>query len=235
LQALIEQAEKPLKEQIAKYEEARIVKLETELLTFAENTAKNLSLRPEYFSKFAIQSDWTKKKPKITATRKVIVTEIENLLSQQRNDDEAEQLRQQRTEMIRQLCDVHSQSAGLKTPLLPCDVGHLVAEAPLPEISGIIIQACHDRLNLEQKAAREAVMTEPPLPPTQPSFQSGPPPMPEFIPVPPPPMPPVMPALWDVDMRLLGITLPQAVEVKAFYAQHGIKYEVISQNVRGNG
>ncbi|WP_215832308.1 hypothetical protein, partial [Pelorhabdus rhamnosifermentans] len=206
-------------------------------------------LRPEYVGKFSIQSAWIKRTAKITTTRKAIVTEIENLLSQQKNDDEAEQLRQQRTEMIRQLCEVHSQSAGLKTPLLPCDVGHLVAEAPLPEISGIIIQACHDRLNLEQKAAREAAaVTEPPLPPTQPSFQSGPPLlppapssfqsgpplMPEFVPVPPPPMPPVMPSTWDVVLKLPGITIPQANGFKAYLASNGMSYEVISQEPRGN-
>ncbi|MBU2704181.1 hypothetical protein Ga0466249_005335, partial [Sporomusaceae bacterium BoRhaA] len=69
LQALIEQAEKPLKEQIDKYEEARVVKLESELLTFAENTSNNLGLRPEYVGKFSIQSAWIKRTAKITTTR----------------------------------------------------------------------------------------------------------------------------------------------------------------------
>lgn len=250
LQSLVGQAEKPLQEQILKYENARTVKLESELLLFAETAANNLKLRPEYFGKFAIQSGWTKKSMKLPAAKKAVITVIEDMLSQQSRDDEAVKLKRERIEMIAGLCQVHSQSAGLKTPVIPDDVNHLVAMAPLPEISNIIIQVCHDRQNLERVAAapEPVIVLEPTIIqptyaspaaqqfiPPSPVMQSGPPlpPVrPQFIPNAMPPMPPVMPALWDVVLRLPGITIPQAAGFKAFLDDHGIRFEVVSQEKR---
>jgi hypothetical protein len=251
LQLLVEQVEKPLKDQILKYENARIVKLESELLTFAEKSANSLGVRPEYFGKFAIKSDWTKKTAKLPATKKAVITVIEDMLSQQSRDDEAVKLKRERIEMIAGLCAVHSQSAGLKTPVIPDDVNHLVAMAPLPEISNIIIQVCHDRRDMEQRAAipdpppaaPEPVIIEPTYIPSgpprfvppNPVSQSGPPmpPVhPQFIPNAIPPMPPVMPATWNVVLRLPEITIPQASGFKAFLDDRGIRFEIVSQEKR---
>ncbi|MDU2063747.1 MAG: DUF1351 domain-containing protein [Sporomusaceae bacterium] len=251
LQALVEEAERPLKEQILQYENERVCKAESDLLDFAEKTAYNLGLRPEYVGRFAIQSKWTNRSARLSSSKKEIVQVLDELLSQQNAYDEAEKLKVQRADLIASLCEVHSQSTGLKTPVTPEDVEQLLTDTPLPEITNVIIQACHDRKNIEARAAATemisdlpvappiSVSCDPPLPPMdllpgviEVSVMTSP--VPEFIPTAIPPMPPVMPPRWDVVLSLPGITIMQAQMFKGFLAEHGIIYTVINQTQRSD-
>jgi predicted metal-dependent hydrolase len=154
---LIEKAETPLKKQILEYENDRIKKLEEELKKFAQTTATNMGVRDEYF-KFSVQSQWTKRTAKKNTVRKEIVTEIENMLNSQRRDDEAKEMAKQRTGLIEGQCSAHSISLGLKTPILPRDVIHLIDNVPLGDIPGIILFECKKRLDVETAVIAEAEM-----------------------------------------------------------------------------
>jgi hypothetical protein len=154
---LIEKAENPLKKQILEYENDRVLKLEEELKKFAQNTATNMGVRVEYF-KFSVQSKWTNRTAKENAVRKEIVTEIETMLDSQRRDDEAKEMAKQRIGLIEGQCSAHSISLGLKTPILPRDVIHLIDNVPLGDIPGIILFECKKRLDIETAVIAEAEM-----------------------------------------------------------------------------
>lgn len=155
---LIEKAETPLKKQILEYENDRVKKLEEDLKKFAKTTATNMGVRDEYF-KFSVQSTWTKRTAKKNTVRKEIVAEIETMLDSQRRDDEAKEMAKQRIDLIKGQCVAHS--AGLKTPIVPDDVNHLLVDASLVDIPGIILAECQKRADME---AKEAALTVPKIP-----------------------------------------------------------------------
>ncbi|SFM37009.1 DUF1351 domain-containing protein [Pelosinus propionicus] len=155
---LIEKAETPLKKQILEYENDRVLKLEEELKKFAQTTATNMGVRDEYF-KFSVQSKWTNRTAKKNAVRKEIVTEIESMLDSQRRDDEAKEMARQRIDLIKGQCVAHS--VGLKTPIMPDDVNHLLVDASLADIPNIIMAECQKRADMEAKAAAPNVEPAP--------------------------------------------------------------------------
>lgn len=155
---LIEKAEAPLKNQTLQYEKDRIIAKEAELNKFAQTTATNMGVRPEYF-KIIIPSQWTNRTARDSAIRKEIVTQIETMLESQRRDDEAKEMAKQRIDLIDGQCQVHS--AGLKTPVVPCDVNHLLVGVTLSDIPGIILAECMKRAEMERKAAEPVVEERP--------------------------------------------------------------------------
>lgn len=159
---LIEKAETPLKEQTLKYEQDRIAIKEDELKKFAQKTATNMGVRPEYF-KIVIPSTWTNRTAKQAAVRKEIVKAIETMLDAQRRDDEAAEMAKQRAGLIESQCLTHS--VALKTPVVPEDVNHLLVGVALPDISGIILAECQKRAEMEAKAAAVVPSIEPVTPP----------------------------------------------------------------------
>lgn len=239
LQSLVEKAETPLKEQILKYEDDRRDKQENYWTCWMHTTAKNMGLRDNCaLTQLSVKPQWLNRTAKEATIRKEIVTEIEQLLDQQRKADEAAELQRQKTELIAQLCVSTSKTFMLKTVVVPEDVKHLVFSAGLAEIPGIIADECRKRAEMEQKAA------EPPQPEfTPPSHVDAAPPMPSYTqecaPAPYPPMPPVpakmppcpppintaLPELWDANLRVWGITVSQAEALKAYMSQNGIKFE----------
>lgn len=261
LQQLVEEAEGPLKRQIAQYEVDRVQKREGELQQFILNTSANLGLRAEYCD-IPVQSKWTNRTAKDGAVKQEIVGIIETLLDRQRRDDEAAELARQRAEMIEQLCASNSESLGLQTPVRPAEVNHLLGSVSLTEIPAVIAKVCSDRYEMEQRAAdaaraaaevqaqkqASALPAEPTLPPMPPSGPPMPPPAP---PAPPihnfePPMPPAYqtpidippaipsrPVIWDVDLRLVGVTVQQAILIKDYIKSLGVECTPINQTKRG--
>lgn len=255
LQALVEQAEAPLKKQILQYELERVKAREVELLEFGRKTAKSLGLRDDYF-KLAIPSKWTNRTAKTTAVKKEIITEIENLLDNQRQADEAAELKRQREELIIQLCESSSKGFGLKTAIVPADIAHLVKDVSLMDIPTIIQEACSARLELEVEAAKPPEPVEQPIVTPVEALPLMPPelmptdyakvPAPDQLPEPPPaqrvPMPPPVPPssaiaptlYFDCVIRYPKITIRQAAAIKQFIAAQGIQYEVVSQIQRSD-
>ena len=158
---LIEKAEAPLKNQTLQYEKDRIIAKEAELNKFANTTATNMGVRPEYF-KIIIPSQWTNRTAKDPAVRKEIVAQIEAMLDSQRRDDEAKEMEKQRIGLIEGQCQVHS--ANLKTPVVSEDVNHLLVGVTLSDIPGIILAECQKRAEMERKAAEPVVEILPPQP-----------------------------------------------------------------------
>ena len=150
---LIEKAETPLKDQTAKYEQERVAAKEIELNKFAQATALSMGIRNNYFV-FAVQSQWTNRTAKDPAVRKEIVILIETMLDAQRRDDELAEMEKQRVGLIEGQCIACS--VGLKTPVAPGDVNHLLVSVKLSDIPGIILAECQKRADMEAKAAADA-------------------------------------------------------------------------------
>lgn len=251
LLAIVEAVEKPLQKQILAYEDERRQTKEAELREFGHKTALNLGLRQE-FNTLVIDTKWTNRTAKESEVRKQIVTAIEGMLEQQRQADDAAELRRQRYALIAQLCESNSITLQLATPVTPQDVAAAVAQATLAEIPGIISEFCQKRADMEQKAA-ESVATAihiaaeyakppaqnhppvepdpgPPLPPMPPVRTAGDPPLPPGFrrpELPPAFMPPPMPApeLWDATLRVIGVTVAQAEALKTYMLIQGIQFE----------
>lgn len=249
---LIEKAEKPLKDQTLKYESDRIIAKEAELKTFAQKTATNMGVRPEYFN-IVIPSQWTNRTAKDSAVRKKVVISIETMLDAQRRDDEAREMAKQRIGLIEGQRLAHS--ALLKTPVVPGDVNHLLVGVALAEIPGIILAECQKRADVEAKASADAIKVE--LPPTispQPDYIPDIDPCPEWVgseiylpdpvlqlpPIPPlppaprsmPPMPPsqqIQPQLFKCVIEYPNITVQEATAIKEFLSSRAIGYRIISQ------
>jgi hypothetical protein len=242
---LIEKAESPLKDQTLKYERERILTKEKELGDFAAKTSVNMGIRNSYFN-FIVKSQWTNRTAKDSTSRKEIVAMLEAMLDNQRRDDEAKEIAKQRVGLIEGQCRAHS--AGLKTPVMPSDVNHLLVSVALSEIPGIILCECQKRADMEAKAAEPAPVMrnhfvsnefiddlgfdgnyQPPLPSTEILKPTS------FIlpPMPPvsramPPMPPKQ-DLYDVILKLPGITVQQAGAVKQSFINIGVTYEIVKQ------
>jgi hypothetical protein len=227
LQALIEAAETPLKTQIQHYEDIRVVKRENEIREYAKERAEVKGLREERFAQFIILPEWTRRSTKDTTYRKEVNKAIDLLIEQQKNADEAALLRKQKNDLIQRMCEVYSR--GLKTPVTPEDVAHVTHDAALPDIPEIVMAECDKRREVENKAAIDSCDTNPDVGPSLP-------------PVSVLPLPPINPALggppihqdvYDVDLRLPGITIAQANEILAFFASRNITYQVLRQTTAG--
>ncbi|AJQ26888.1 DUF1351 domain-containing protein [Pelosinus fermentans] len=157
---LIEKAETPLKKQILEYESDRVAKKEAEFKLFAQTTATDMGVRDEYF-KITISSQWTKRTARVSTVKKEIVAEINSMLETQRRNDEALELQRQKEEMIVAVCSAHSM--GLKTPVTSSDIAHLIVNAELAAIPGIILAECQKRAEMEAKAAAPKVELSPPV------------------------------------------------------------------------
>lgn len=246
LQSLVEDAEGPLKVQIQVYEDERIKTARKAWEEFSKKTAGNMGLRDEY-GPVPIDEKWLNRGAKSATVRKEIVSIIEGLLVQQKNADDAAALAKQRAELIQNLCEVHS--AGLKTPVTPAEVSHLLKSAELLEIGPIIVEACDARREMERRAAEAAaappmppevmstsmepvrtIIAPEPMPPVPKPTQSFDPPMPTAQLTPAAPCPPSC-VTYRVVLEFPAITMDQAAAAKAFYTQHGINYKPISQEM----
>jgi hypothetical protein len=158
---LVKQAESPLKDQIQKYEDARIERRENEIQEFAKEQAGMRGLRDENFTQFVILPEWTRRTAKEASTNKAVIKTIDLLVEHQKNADEAKLLREQKTELIAKMCEIYSRT--LKTTITPEDIVHLTKDATLPQIPEIIMNAATKRMELETTAAAAVEVTPPPV------------------------------------------------------------------------
>ncbi len=245
----IEEVEKPIKEQIAKYEDERVEKRTSELTAFAKTYAASVNLRDEYFV-YEVPARLTNRTVSDSAAKKEITVVLDQLVAKQGEDDavKAEQLRKdeetaellrQRDAMIDLLCKSNSAALGLKTPITLEDIRPLIADdtsiACLPDL---IVAECRKRYQVETAAAAPAPAAE--YVGVDPAAEGGdrtvyiPPPVAWG---PPPPLPPpaaaapvdVQPQLFEVVLKFPAISIVNAGALKLWLSDAGIGYEVISQ------
>jgi hypothetical protein len=222
---LIFSVEKPIKDQLEKYENKRRERKEQIVWGIIHTTAAELGLEGKYIGQMAIDNKWLNR----TTTIKEITEDVQGricwLLDVQAKDRQAALFSEQKEKMSRLLCQSLSTEAELITPLIYEEIERQIA--PLPDILAVetyIKQEVDQRKEREQRAARLAI--EKAGPPGTPSVQ---------IPDTPPQMssavPPVYPSVetWDVVLRLPAIDLQQSRGFQKYLADTGISYEVLSQ------
>lgn len=211
LLAVIDQAERPIKEQLQKYEDARVAARIVELTASARKTATAMGLREENF-RFEVPARLTNRTVTDAAARKEIVTALEELLARQGADDAAKEeerkqeetareLIRQRDELVVVLCRAHSDTMELKTAVTIDNIRPLLTpNTSLAEIPAIIVAVCQKRLAVERAAATAAAPPMPPAPAVPAAIASPPapaadtPPFPPAVPPGPPPFGP--PPVW---------------------------------------
>ena len=128
LAAIIAAAEAPLKDQLQKYEDARVQKREDELLAFAWKTCVSLGVRDEYYQQYQVPSKLTQRGTSDKTAKSEIATAMEILLSRQTQEDAEKKAAHERElaeakaeldrrNLVKLLCETRSKEAGLKTAL----------------------------------------------------------------------------------------------------------------------
>lgn len=150
LKKIIAGVEEPIKDQLDKYEADRVAKEKAELLKYAAETAAGIGLRKEN-SHITILAKWTNRTAKKTEVRQEICAELDRLLQQQTNEDNALALKKQKDEIVAQLCQTNSELYSLETPVTPQDIYWQVANAELNQISDIVKSECAKRAEQQRK------------------------------------------------------------------------------------
>lgn len=239
LKKIIAEAEDPIKDQLDKYERRRIESAKEELLKYAAETAQGIGLREEN-AHITILAKWTNRTAKKNQTRQEICAELDRLLVDQTNQDDAELLAAQKADLIAQLCESTSELYSLATPVTPLNVAHLTQGAGIADLAGVIKGHCHNRAEIERQAAEQArqleeakaaaevrrqeaaeeakrkaaeqalVRDEPQTKQAHPAAAR-------------------VPAKYDLTLSFANLTVAQAQELCAYIKSVGITFEVISK------
>lgn len=241
LAAIIAAAEAPLKDQLQKYEDARVQKREEELLAFAWKTCVSLGVRDEYYQQYQVPSKLTQRGTSDKTAKSEIATAMEILLSRQTQEDAEKRAAHERElaeakaeldrrNLVKLLCETRSKEAGLKTALTLEEferVNPIASIAEIAEIPGLVSREIDRRKKIEDAAAT------PPAPP--PVFGSPTPGLNQPPTTPRPPAPPPAGPMPVTGLKLFDVTLsfrcaiPQAAALKQMFTAAGITYTVVKQ------
>ena len=177
--SVIEAVEKPLAEQIQKFEDERRAAEEVVLRENIRRVAENNGLQKEYAEKIVIPSSWTNRTAVKSKVNVEILAAVKEGLAQQDAAKQAEEMHNQKMALAEQMCLTQSQSHELASPVTPADIYGLekLSLADLPaaittavtnrkkaELSALqraeqqkLQQEEAERLKAEQAAAREAI------------------------------------------------------------------------------
>lgn len=218
---LVQSVEKPLKDQLEKYEAKRREAKAQVIWGIIHQTAADLRLEEHYLKQMAVDEKWLNR----TATQKEITEAIQEricwLLEVQAKDHQAALFAAQKTEMAKFFCQ--SLSVGLVTPVTYEEIERQIA--PLTDmlaVKSFIENEVAQRKEREEAAAQAAAEQATPA---------------ATAPVPPPPMPPrsAVGTTWDVTLRLPRINMQQSLGFQKYLSDSGIRYEVLdSQEYPGD-
>jgi len=212
--AVLDEVEKPIAEQIQKYEDRRREEKSKEVQGWIETMTAAAGLQPGFAAQITVSDKHLLK----TATKKSITSDIaariETLLQMQKSEDEAEELRHQKVKMAQQLCAAQSAALGLKIPLSVGDI-YGIANIELTELTDHIVQMAVNRKRAEQAA--EAPKEEPveePAPETAHKIEAA---------------REANAARYTLTMEFSGMTVQEAVWLKEFLDKHNYSYKTITK------
>ena len=216
VKAGLDEVEKPIAEQIAKYDERRRDEKSKEVKGWIETMTASAGLRPT----FAMQITVSDKHLLKTATKKSITSDIsariDTLLQMQKSEDDAEELRHQKVKMAQQLCQAQSVALGLKVPLSVSDI-YGIGNIELAALTDHIVQMAVRR----KQAEEEAEKAEEPVEEPEAAQKSTEPPK-ELRPEPAGPR-------YNLSMDFLNMTVAQAVALKEFLDANQYEYQTTSK------
>ena len=217
--AVLDEVEKPIAEQIQKYEQRRREEKSKEVQGWIETMTAAAGLRPGFAAQITVADKYTLK----TATKKSITADIaariDTLLQMQKPEDEAEELRHQKVKMAQQLCAAQSSALGLKVPLSVGDI-YGIANIELAALTDHIVKMAVNRKTAEQAAEAEENAknaeryAEEPKPDTVQKIEAT---------------REANAARYNITMEFSDMTVQEAIDLKEFLDARPYNYKTISK------
>lgn len=155
LAELIESAERPIKDQIDKYETMRREQKAYEVQELINKTAAELGLDEKYSSQIVIADKYLNRTQKWSDTKEDIQMKVAWYLDIQQKDRESETFRQQKIEMAKLMCE--TLSAGLATPLRFEEIQNRIDSFDIGGLRKHIEDEVASRKQREERAAQIAI------------------------------------------------------------------------------
>lgn len=153
---IIASVEAPLAEQLQRYDDKRIEELTGQIKRELQAKAAAMGVREEYLEQTVFNPKWTNKTAKWSETVVEIDHEVVRLKSLQQADDDREQLRKDRLEMVTSYVEMANMKYGLKTPLKADDfMNDHMLELGLADIKAEIFASAEEREAVERAAAQQ--------------------------------------------------------------------------------
>lgn len=227
LAIIIEDVEKPLRQQLDLYEQERLEKLQEKIDKEIESKAMSAGLTADELAMFNSDQRWYNKTAKWSEICIGIDREIARLSDIKKANEEAARIKAERLDIIRQYVVLANMQYQLQTPVAETIAEHFGDDESLGDIKDAIFNLAKERGEIERKAA-EAAKPEP---------------VPETIPEPDPEQPepeeqpvyqiPEQPALehkeerFNLKIVFEGVTGKEVSEIQEKLDRYGFKYDVI--------
>jgi hypothetical protein len=158
LTELVETTEKPIKDQIQKYEDNRKEAKRNECQEIIISESLKLGLEEKFSSQIVIDEKWLNRGSKIKAITEEIQGRICWFLDIQKQEKEAETFKQQKIEMAKFM--IESLSAGLVTPLTFQDIENKIDSLNIGDLRTYIENQVAIRKEREERAKQVALEQE---------------------------------------------------------------------------
>lgn len=152
---IVEDAEKPISEQLDVYEEARKEEKSRKIRNFIAMKAADIGLEQQYTSQIVVADKWLNRTQKWSDTEDDVLERIARMFETQRQDREAAAFRAEKVEMAKFMCETLSKD--LATPLTFAEIENRIDNFNLAELKEHITNLVASRKEREEKAARIAL------------------------------------------------------------------------------
>lgn len=152
---IVEDAEKPISEQLDVYEEARKEEKSRKIRNFIAMKAADIGLELQYTSQIVVSDKWLNRTQKWSDTEDDVLERIARMFETQRQDREAATFRAEKVEMAKFMCETLSKD--LATPLTFAEIENRIDNFNLAELKEHITNLVASRKEREEKAARIAL------------------------------------------------------------------------------
>lgn len=155
--AVVSRVERPISDQIQVFEEEEKEKRKSLIVNLIDEKLNALGVREEYRNRFVANPKWWENKTaKIDTVAMAIDEAVNEIKTQQDNDDEATRLRQEKVELIKLKIDLFNSQYELNTPINYEDVSHKFNDVSIREIEDLLRDEFDKRLEVEMRAAQKS-------------------------------------------------------------------------------
>jgi len=152
---LVESVEKPIKDQLDKYEIRRREEKTAETYSLIAKISDELGLEETYRHKIAIADKWLNRTQKFSDTKEDIQMQVVWLLDVQKQDQDAAKFQSEKIEMAKFLCE--SLSVGMATPLTFAEIENRIDSFDISGLRKHIEGEVARRKEREERAAQQAI------------------------------------------------------------------------------
>lgn len=155
LLGMVESVERPIKDQIDKYEYNRRGAVSAQISNFANELAASMGLQEQYLKQFVIADKWTNRTQKWKDTESDVSMALAMLLDAQKRDIDDAFMRKQKEQMAAMLCE--TLSVGLINPVTFADIENRIDSLDLESLKANIEREVQKRREWEERAKAMAV------------------------------------------------------------------------------